>query len=245
MKRARAVLSLPVLSLPVLVWQAVRVRRTMPQLPEALGLDGEVAGSGTTRRIALLGESTAAGVGVGSNEHGLAGNIATNLAAATGTRVEWNVAARTGTTARSATGELLPGLVRRCPALDAVVVVLGVNDLVRGRSLRSWARDVRALLSALREQLGPDSAVVVSGLPPFEQFPSLTRPLRTVLARRAKSLNSVLVRVCDEAGAHFVLLDTELDEPFFCSDRFHPSGRGYAIWAGALTEPLAAPVRAG
>lgn len=229
--------------LPVLLWQAVRVRRTMPQLPEALGLDGEVAGDGTTRRIALLGESTAAGVGVGSNEHGLAGHVATNAAAA-GSTVHWNVVARTGTTARSAREELLPALAQ-CEQLDAVIVVLGVNDLVRGRSLRSWARDTRALLSGVREQVGPEATVVVSGLPPFEQFPSLARPLKTFLARRAQSLNQVLDQVTAEAGAHFVLLDTELDEPFFCSDRFHPSGRGYAIWASALAEPIAASVRAG
>ena len=81
-------------------------------------------------------------------------------------------------------------------------------------------------------------------LAPGPRFPFLEPPLKTVLAGRARSLNAVLARSAAEAEAHFVELDTELDEPFFSSDRFHPSARGYGIWAGALVEPIAAPVRA-
>ena len=233
--------------LPALIGQGIDVLRTMPRLPEAEGTRGAVGGGAVggddrTWRLALLGESTAAGVGVDHNERGLAGHSAAQLAAATGDGAEWTVAARNGATARAVTEELLPAL---SAPLDAVIVVLGVNDLMRGRSLRAWEGDARALLRELRARLGPDAVVVVSGLPPFGQFPFLEPPLRTVLARRAHALNAVLERVTAETGEHFVPVETELDEPFFSSDRFHPSARGYSIWAGALVEPIVEPARAG
>lgn len=226
--------------LPALLGQGFRVVRTMPRLPVADGLRGAV-GQGRVRRLAVIGESTAAGVGVDHNERGLAGSSAAHLAEATGGSAEWSVLARNGATARVVAEQLLPSLPAQ---LDAAIVVLGVNDLMRGRSLRAWERDTRALLRGLRERVGPEAGVVVSGLPPFGAFPFLEPPLKTVLAGRARSLNAVLARSAAEAEAHFVELDTELDEPFFSSDRFHPSARGYGIWAGALVEPIAAPVRA-
>lgn len=225
---------------PALLGQCVRVVRTMPRLPEAEGLRGAV-GDGEPWRLALVGESTAAGVGVDRNEDGLAGSAAAHLAEATGSGAEWSVVARNGATARAVAEELLPSLPAQ---LDAAIAALGVNDLVRGRSLRAWERDTRALLRGLRERTGSDAAIVVSGLPPFGEFPFLEPPLKAVLAHRARSLNAVLARVAPEVGAHFVELDTELDEPFFSADGFHPSARGYSIWAGALVEPIAAPARA-
>jgi lysophospholipase L1-like esterase len=227
--------------LPALIGQGVDVIRTMPRLPAAEGTRGAVGAGDRTWRLGLLGESTAAGVGVDHNERGLAGHCAAQLAEATGSAVEWSVVARNGATARAVTKELLPTLA---PQLDSAVVVLGVNDLMRGRSLRAWEGDARSLLRELRARLGPDAVVVVSGLPPFGEFPFLEPPLRTVLARRAHALNEVLARVTAETGEHYVPVETELDEPFFSSDRFHPSARGYSIWAGALVEPIVEPARA-
>ena len=140
---------------------------------------------------------------------------------------------RTGTTARAARRLLVPQLDG--PDYDAVLVALGVNDLLRLRSRRAWRRDVAALLAALAGHLRPGGLVVVAGLPDLGRFPSLPQPLRAVLALHARALDSGSAQVAARTphAVHAPAPPLEGDD-FFATDGFHPSGAGYARWARAL-----------
>ncbi len=68
---------------PVLARQGRRVRQRTPLLPEAAGERGGEAGAdldGQPLRLLVVGESTAAGVGVAHQDEGLAHRFATELA---------------------------------------------------------------------------------------------------------------------------------------------------------------------
>ncbi|GGS58765.1 SGNH hydrolase [Planobispora rosea] len=211
---------------PVLAVQGLRVRRTTPRLPEASGPRRGTTGGGpgAPLRLAVLGESTAAGVGVATHEEGLAGCLARAVAARTGRPVRWQVAARTGVNTRTATAELVPLLE---PA-DAVVVALGVNELLELNRLDRFGRELRALVAAVRarmpedpgaarvdtavpvaEDLGalrgaagredsgaaPGVPILVTGMPPVGRFPVLPQPLRAVMGLRARALDHVMAAV--------------------------------------------------
>ncbi len=67
---------------PLLVVQARRARRDTPRLPEAGGADRgrEGSGDGPPLRLLVVGESTAAGVGVAEHRQGLGAHLARALA---------------------------------------------------------------------------------------------------------------------------------------------------------------------
>ncbi|MGX5657773.1 SGNH/GDSL hydrolase family protein [Geodermatophilus nigrescens] len=225
---------------PLLLAQGAGVRRRTPVLPEAAGpRAGSVPGDGPPLTAAVLGESTAAGVGVARQEDALAGRFAAALAASSGREVRWRLSARTGTTAAQATPRLVPGLAG--PPADVVLVALGVNDTLRLRSPAAWLRDVTALLDALAPLTAPGGVTVLAGLPDLGRFPTLPQPLRGVLARQARDLDVVLAGLSRPGVRHAPA--PPLDGPgLFADDGFHPGAAACRLWADALARvALAAP----
>src|SRR5664279_2596643 len=88
---------------PLLVAQAVATRRRAQVLPEAQGpREGELGtGSGPALRVLIAGDSSAAGVGVESQEQAVAGHLVRALHGATGRRIAWALRARSGLTTRA------------------------------------------------------------------------------------------------------------------------------------------------
>jgi lysophospholipase L1-like esterase len=85
---------------------------------------GTCAGAGPAVRLAVLGDSTAAGVGVARHRDALAGMLGAAVAGRTGRAVSWRAVARSGATSRTAR-DLVPGLVDGGWRPDVVVVVVG------------------------------------------------------------------------------------------------------------------------
>ncbi|MEV4414292.1 SGNH/GDSL hydrolase family protein [Catellatospora sp. NPDC049609] len=231
---------------PVLITQGVRVRRRTPVLPEAAGARHGVEGGpgGDPTAVLVLGESTAAGVGVPHQSDGLAPALASGLARHTGGPVAWRVAARTGYNARKTRDLLVPQLPDE--TYDAVVVVLGVNDVLEMRSARAWQHDITALLADLRPRLRPAGRVVLAGVPDVSGFPTLPQPTRAVLALHARQLDRRLARVAATAPSALHVPSPGIDTSgLYAEDGFHPSAAGYRRWAAHLVTELVSSAGAG
>jgi lysophospholipase L1-like esterase len=238
MDLARALQPLVYVLAPVLIYQGMVLRRRIPRLPEAADPAGTCAGAGPAVRLAVLGDSTAAGVGATRHRDALAGMLGAAVAGRTGRAVSWRAVARSGATSRTAR-DLVPGLVDGGWRPDVVVVVVGVNDLKNLRRLRDWDRDVAALLAAIDERSGK-APVIICGMAPVSRFPALPQPMRAVMALRARAMDHVLRRL---AGDRHVPVDPQIiGSGFFAEDGFHPSSSGYRAWAGQLAGPVAQAV---
>lgn len=223
------------------------IKRQIVRLPPAAGaVTGDsppLAGSSSLPVLVhLLGESTAAGVGVPTHEHGLAGHLSRELSARTGRPVRWHVAARSGATVRQGALELVPQLrpasgdVASAPEL--VVLLFGVNDLVRMTTQRSLSKDVSLLVEAVRKRLGP-VPVLLAGVPPVHRFPAMPAALRPLLAWRVRVLDRALADLAPALGVgHDPAPVLPPDRELFASDGFHPSEQLYALWARRLAEAL-------
>lgn len=220
---------------PVLIGQGLRVRRRTPVLPEASGPRHGSAGAGDPLRLVVVGESTAAGVGVERIEDAVAGRFARELAARTGREVRWAVSARTGVTAADARRDLLAAVVRE-PS-DLALVVLGVNDTLRLTRPSAWRRTVGEIVAALRAAQDGGGLVLLAGVPDLDGFTGLPRPLRTVLGRQSRELDGELCALADGAGVRHVPMPAldGLAEPF-AGDAFHPSAEAYREWGRRLAE---------
>ncbi|MQA88368.1 MAG: hypothetical protein GEV03_28065 [Streptosporangiales bacterium] len=186
-----------VVLLPLLLWQGSRLRTTMPRLPEADGArTGLTPGEAPPLRLAILGDSAAAGVGARWQDEALAGQLAAVTAPHLARQISWRLVARSGATARSVHRDLLPSLTDPETAWkpELVVVVVGGNDLTHFRPIPAWRRDMRALIDAIRQEAGP-VPIVLAGLPPFFRLPSLPQPLRAVSGLRACAMDDVLRRL--------------------------------------------------
>lgn len=233
------------LLLPVIAVQGVWVRRHIEVLPEASGPSTGIAtetSTGTTTeadraplRLTVVGESTAAGCGAQSHEEAFAGAFARSLADRRGRPVTWTVHGRSGATIRRVRYRILPDLGTDA---DVAVLLIGVNDVLNRTPATRWREDVAAVVDALTARA---THVVVTGIPPFESFPSLPRALREHLAQSGLVLDDIARELCSARPDVSWIDSTDLvpvGEEFFARDGFHPSPAGYQRWAHAVSERL-------
>ncbi|TDM05449.1 MAG: lysophospholipase [Ideonella sp. MAG2] len=225
---------------PVLLWQGRLVRRSALRLPEAAGPRQGVEEPEMTfnaerepLRLTVLGDSSAAGVGVAHQRHALAQPLAAALAHRLARPVAWRLLAQTGHTAEQALAQLQ---AEAPEPTDWLLVVVGVNDAVAQTPASRFAHTLDAIDTWGRAHLGLRHTLH-SALPPMDQFPLLPWPLRSVLGQDASRLDAAArSRASCAAGRHHAPLPT-LPAPaaqWMAEDGFHPGRAGYAAWAEHL-----------
>ncbi len=212
---------------PLLLAQALGVRRRALRLPEAAGPRNGVAGHGPQLRLLILGDSSAAGVGVAHQDQALAGQLVSRLA--TDWRVEWRLVAQTGATTARACAMFDAQPVEK---VDVVVTALGVNDVTRQVPLRRWRLQQEALAETLLQRGA--RLVIRSGLPPIERFALMPWPLGAVLGAQARAMDAALCAGSTGPLAHLPFDPARLDPAQMATDGFHPGAAIYADWAQGL-----------
>lgn len=217
---------------PILILQALALRRRALRLPEADGRRSGTLGSGPSMHLLIVGDSSAAGVGVPTQDMALAGQLTATLARHF--TIHWTLRARTGITTRE-TLDVLRG--QHLPRVDIAVVVLGVNDVTRMVRLSQWLRDHGALRALLRE--AGAQRLYISQVPPLGAFPLLPHPLRWLLGRRALRFDAALHHALgSEANSYHVPLPDTLDPADMAEDGFHPGATIYAAWAKEMARGI-------
>jgi lysophospholipase L1-like esterase len=221
--------------------QAKLARRTIgepsEQPPRSDGLYGASYGdsAGEPLTFAMLGDSSAAGLGVHRADETPGAVIAAGLAEQARRPVRLHNVARTG--ARSGDLERQLGLVLEAPPQLAVIMV-GANDVThRVRPSTS----VRLLVEAVRRLRDAGAEVVVGTCPDLGTIEPIAQPLRTVARTWSRSLAAAQTIAVVEAGGRTVSLGNLLGPEFaaapkdmFGPDGFHPSAAGYRACALAL-----------
>lgn len=210
---------------PVLLAQGKRVRRVTPLLPEP---EGPREGGAGPRRLLVVGDSSAAGVGAATWDEALTACLIQRLGGPA--RWSWQLVARTGWT----TPQALRALRAVEGPFDLAITALGVNDVTARTPWAAAAENHRALLDDLTGRLAVPR-VVVSALPPIRAFTALPWPLRSVIARRGDGLDALLSRVEEKFPqvSRMRPVDGE-PETEMASDGFHPGPGAYAVWANRI-----------
>lgn len=224
---------------------------TREYLPtEPAYLIDEVVGAGRSGDplvLAVLGDSTAAGVGAPTVATTLPVLVAERVAAALDRPVRvigyGTSGARTDDVTRAQVPRVLDG------GVDVTLVVVGSNDTTHLTPW--WVVDDRtaAMLRAVRTRTG--APVVLGGVPEFTTVPALLQPLRWVVGSYAGCIRAGQRAAAGRVeGARFVDIAAEASPRFLgrpesmSSDGFHPSPIGYTFWAEALAPAIADAVRA-
>ena len=227
----------PVL-LPILLWQAIGVRRAALSLPEAAGAREGVCGTGESLRLLIVGDSSAAGVGVAQQAEALSGQTVQRLEHRF--QINWRLIAKTGATAQTTLDALAQDRTERVDQFDVAVLVLGVNDAVRLRSKRVWLARHKALRHVLIQHYGVRH-IIVPAVPPLDKFPALTPLMRWMLGAHAKRLDRALSdRIAQEHNAYYIAFDLPLTPQAMASDGYHPNAQSYALFGERIASRIAA-----
>ncbi|MEU8524623.1 MULTISPECIES: SGNH/GDSL hydrolase family protein [Streptomyces] len=211
------------------------------------GTDGRYGRSfedGEPFRLALLGDSTAAGQGVRRAGQTPAALLASGLAAVAERPVDLRNVALPG--ARSDDLERQVSLLLSAPGgpSDVCVIMIGANDVTHRMSP---TESVRHLAAAVRRLRTSGAEVVVGTCPDLGTIEPVYQPLRWLARRASRQLAAAQTIVVVEQGGRTVSLGDLLGPEFaanpremFGVDNFHPSAEGYATAAMAILPTVCA-----
>lgn len=186
-----------------------------------------------------LGDST--GIGLGArNGGGYVDQILTKIRRTHSDSKLVNLSAAGATVT-----QVLQSQIPRMGDAGPTVVTLGIgaNDALEGVDEEQFAEEYEQAVTQI-VRTGPPLIVVMT-IPDIDSAPAMRTSGRSDIAAHVGNLNR---RIRDIASKHGLLLvdlhdagtKEELSRPeFFSSDGFHPSDKGYALWAEAIWRTLA------
>lgn len=219
---------------PVLLYQGKRARRMTPRLPEAGGVCSGQYGEGSPAfRLLVVGESTAAGVGVERHSQGLASQLALRLHQQSGETIAWYTYGVNGIRL----GDLVQKLKStELPEADAVLLSMGVNDTTGFTPRSRFRQHLLALHEATISRCQAPTTLL--SVPPMDKFTALPAPLRQIMGWRARQLDRVYQTLAKDSpeAYRYLTYPTASDPTLLAGDGYHPSERGYQWIAEALAE---------
>lgn len=213
------------------------------QAHEANGVYG--AGPGALIELAVLGDSSAAGLGAELAEQTPGAVVARGLAAVSGRRVRLTSVAVVGAESARVDAQI-DLLLAEVPNPDVALVMIGANDVTH--RVRP-AVSVRHLGLGVARLRAAGCEVVVATCPDLGTIEPVAQPLRLIARRWSRDLAAAQTVATVEAGGRTVSLGDLLGPEFrrvpgemFSADRFHPSSAGYAAAAAAVLPSICAAI---
>lgn len=197
-------------------------------------------------RLAVLGDSTAAGQGVHHARQTPGGLLASALAAVAERPVELRNVAVPGAQSDGLERQVTLLLSERdlSHAPDVCVIMIGANDVTHRMPP---ARSVRLLSDAVARLRTAGCEVVVGTCPDLGTIEPVGQPLRWIARRLSRQLAAAQTIAVVEEGGRTVSVGDLLGPEFaanpaelFGPDNYHPSAEGYATAAMALLPTLCA-----
>lgn len=217
-------------------------RRTAP--PYADGRYGQ--GRGPSIRIAVLGDSGAAGLGAQS-AHDTMGAV---IAAGVAQTMRRGVVLQNHAVVGAVTADLDAQIDRALwSAPHVAVIFIGGNDVTHLVPRQRSAAQLSAAVARLRSY---GTAVVVGTCPDLGTVRPIPQPLRAMMRRRSRQLAAAQASATAGAGGAPVALGALLGPEFeaapemmFSADRFHPSAQGYTAAAQVMLPAVLEALGAG
>ena len=197
--------------------------------------DTVLPGMDPVRRLAVIGDSAAAGHGLADADAAYARVVGRELVRRDGRRTAIaNVAVDGATIA-----EVIDHQLEAVRDAEVIIVGVGVNDAIRRRRPSYIEDGMRALLQGVRDRAAVGADVIVITAPDLSVAPGLPKVLCPPLGVLCRAAARVQERVAQEFGASVIALPREALPPeVFGQDGFHPGEIGHARLAGGVLRRL-------
>ena len=225
---------------PVIFSQAFALRRHALHLEPAAGPHEGRIGRGEPLHFLAIGDSIIAGVGARRVQQSTVSHVARFMSGRLSREINWRAAGVIGAGAWRVRRDVVPALPPQ--RFDAILVSVGVNDVLKLERSGRFRRQLLKLLGDLRTH-SPYAVIGYLGLPPLDQFPKLRRPLRWIVGYRVRRFDAVARDALTQLpNVVHIPVRFSPREDMFSNDGLHPSEtsqrRLAKIIAGALTPPL-------
>lgn len=197
-----------------------------------------VAPAGKPIQMAVLGDSTAAGVGASSPDASMPRQVARAL----NRTVYLRSFAKSGARIDDVLQDQIPQLLALWPdeRPDIVLIDVGANDVTHLTRVNAFRSAYLGVLDAIPE--GP--SVIVLGVPDMGSVARLPQPLRFIAGVRGGTYDNVVESMRDQNADYVNIADftgprfgAEPDR-YFAGDRYHPNDEGYRLWAETILPVL-------
>jgi len=206
--------------LPFLIFQAIRIRK-MRALPPAIS-ENLVLGNGN-RKLLILGESTAAGVGASTPEFTLAGHLFQHF----GPDFQVKNLGKNGLRIGQVTPHFAEELNSIQGTFEGIFLFLGANDCFKLTNPKSFRIELEKLILLLKERFSPNW-IYLADIPPVQLFPAFTKPLQYFLNSQRAFLQKEMISISqNQKDILFDKITLDINSDFFASDLIHPSDAGY------------------
>lgn len=208
----------------------LRLRATSDRHDHQLEHDTTLGTGGPPLRLAVLGDSSATGLGLADPDQAYPRQTARELSRLLRRPVELRALGHRGTRIRHVAAEQVPPLHRLRP--EAIAISVGANDALGRRSPRQVRADMHRLLDDVAAA-APGAALSVGITPDLGSAPSLPQPLRRVVGWQCQRVGRAQAEVLDERGVPWTRLPPQPVD-HFGPDGFH-GGVACHAEAGQLT----------
>lgn len=215
------------------------------RVPDASGWYGR-GRPGPAVKIALLGDSSAAGYGVDTVEETPGARLGSGVSAAADRRVHLHAFCVVGAQSSDLKAQVDQALLTEP---DLAVILIGANDVTHAVLPSASVRLLSNEVSRLVEQ---GVQVVVGTCPDLGTIRPIPQPLRQVARSWSRRLAAAQAIAVVEAGGRTVSLGSILGPEFdsapallFGPDQFHPSAAGYHALASVLVPSVLAALGLG
>ncbi|HSN05750.1 MAG TPA: SGNH/GDSL hydrolase family protein [Candidatus Angelobacter sp.] len=226
--------------------RAIGPRRSVPPYADGRYQPPADRPRGTSLRLAVLGDSGAAGLGADDPAETPGAVLARGLAAAAGRTVVLTNVAVVGARSVDLEAQVDRVLVVRP---HVAMIMIGANDVTHLVRPQDAVRHLGVAVGRLR---AAGTEVVVGTCPDLGTVRPIAPPLKHLARRLSRELAAAQYIAVRRSGGRPVplaqiLADAFDAEPehFFSADRFHPSAAGYAACAEALLPEVLAAVGLG
>lgn len=194
----------------------------------------------TTGPITYLALGDSTGAGIGARDGGYVARLFKNIVGRRPGSKLTNLCVSGATTSDVLRDQLEGGASEHA---NLVTLGIGINDIGQGLSLEQFAKNYEEILSRLRNST--KAAIVVTNIPDISSAPRIPGVIRTEYQRVIIEFNRKLAEIAARHGVtvfdvYTVTRDQLPGHPeYFSDDGFHPSDKGYALWAEKMWPTIA------
>jgi acyl-CoA thioesterase-1 len=185
-----------------------------------------------------LGDST--GAGVGAAKGGYVARLHQRILENRPESPLINLCVSGATTADVVRGQLHQGVAKNP---DLVTLGIGINDIGHGLTIEQFAENYERILSTLKEKT--QAQIVVTNIPNISSAPVVPSSTRDRYHQQIVSFNERLQEIANRHGVTifdiYTITSRELPShpEYFSRDGFHPSDKGYELWASEMWPTIA------
>lgn len=198
-------------------------------------------GANSTRLVyAALGDSLTSGVGADNYEESYPYLVSVKLSQQKKAQIELKTFSYPGARTTDLIRDLLGPAIAARP--DIITVLIGINDIHGRVGKEEFRNNYEYILGRLTKETS--ARIYVVSIPQTGTNESMLPPFKYYFEMQTQSYNQIVRSLAEKYGVSFIdlteitLAESRNNDGYYSRDLFHPSAKGYNIWAQTIYDNL-------